>query len=225
LGDLENRIKGIELGVDDYLVKPINTHELKIRLNALIKKKAYLDQLQNGYKSAVRSAITDKLTGLYNYAYFTLFLENEIKRSIRHGHAIAVIMLDIDDFKGHNDALGHLAGDQILREFAKLLSSNLREIDLCFRYGGEEFAIVLPYTGMSQALGAAERLRQTISTHPFHAREGEAPRKVTASMGIAVYPSHASSADELMRKADDALYNAKRGGKNCVRAWEETVSG
>jgi two-component system, cell cycle response regulator len=225
LGDLGSRIKGIELGVDDYLVKPINTHELKIRLNALIKKKAYLDQLQNGYKSAVRSAITDKLTGLYNYAYFTMFLENEIKRSMRHDHAIALIMLDIDDFKSHNDDLGHLAGDQILREFAKLLSANVREIDLCFRYGGEEFAIVLPYTGMSQALAAAERLRQTISDHLFLSGDGGTPRKVTASLGIAMHAGRAGATEEIVRKADNALYKAKRAGKNCVCTCEETVNG
>ena len=225
LGELESRIKGIEVGVDDYLVKPINTHELKVRLNALIKKKAYLDQLQNGYKSAVRSAITDKLTGLHNYAYFTLFLENEIKRSMRHDHAIALVMLDIDDFKSHNDAVGHLAGDQILREFGRLLSANVREIDLCFRYGGEEFAIVLPYTLMSQARVIEERLREAISNHLFLAQEGEPPRKVTASMGIAMHSGRAGAMEELIRKADDALYKAKRAGKNCVRACEEIVSG
>jgi two-component system, cell cycle response regulator len=225
LGDLESRIKGIEVGVDDYLVKPINTHELKVRLNALIKKKAYLDQLQHGYRSAVRSAITDKLTGLYNYAYFTLFLENEIKRSMRHNHSLSLIMLDIDEFKSHNDAVGHLAGDQILREFGRLLSANVREIDLCFRYGGEEFAVVLPYTLMSQAGIIAERLREAINNHLFLTGEGGPSRKVTASMGIAVHSGRAGAMEDLIRKADNALYGAKRAGKNCVRACEEIVNG
>jgi two-component system cell cycle response regulator len=218
LQDLESRIRGIELGVDDYLVKPINMHELKVRVNALIKKKAYLDKLCSGYRSAVRSAITDKLTGLYNYAYFTLFLENEIKRAIRHDHALALIMLDLDDFKHHNDDLGHLAGDQILKEFGHLVCDNVREIDLCFRYGGEEFVIVLPYTGSDPARGIAERLREIIADHPFLSSDPAGSRRITASMGIASYPSHAASVEDLIRKADEALYEAKRKGKNCVCA-------
>jgi two-component system cell cycle response regulator len=225
LRDAESRIRGIELGVDDYLVKPINAYELKVRLNALIKKKAYVDQLCSGYRSAVRSAITDKLTGLYNYAYFTIFLENEIKRAKRHHHALSVIMLDMDGLKEINDDLGHLAGDQILREFGKLLSANVREIDLCFRYGGDEFVVVLPYTGLEGALLTAQRIREVIANHAFPAGEAQGSRRVTASMGIAGYPSHAASVDELIRKADEALYEAKRKGKNRVCTSGATVTG
>ena len=225
LRDLESRINGIELGVDDYLVKPINVHELKVRLSVLIKKKAYLDKLCSGYRSAVRSAITDKLTGLYNYAYFTIFLENEIKRAMRHDHALTLIMLDLDDFKRHNDDLGHLAGDQILKEFGLLISETVREIDLCSRYGGEEFVIVLPYTSLKLAMVTAERLRQTIATHSFLFTDAKGPRSITASMGVASYPSHGASVEELIRKADEALYDAKRKGKNCVCASSDSPAG
>jgi two-component system cell cycle response regulator len=225
LQDTESRIRGIELGVDDYLVKPINGYELKVRLNALIKKKAYVDKLCSGYRSAVHSAITDKLTGLYNYAYFTIFLENEIKRAKRHDHALSVIMLDMDGLKEINDDLGHLAGDQILREFGKLLSANVREIDLCFRYGGDEFVVVLPYTGLEGALLTAQRIREVIANHAFPAGEAQGSRRVTASMGIAGYPFHAASVDELIRKADEALYEAKRKGKNRVCTSGATVTG
>ena len=110
LRDLESKIKGFELGVDDYLVKPINRHELGVRVKALIKKKAYLDSLHANYEIAVHSAITDKLTGLYNQAYFKHFLDFEIKRSLRQKTPVTLFMLDIDDFKQYNDNLGHLAG-------------------------------------------------------------------------------------------------------------------
>jgi two-component system cell cycle response regulator len=216
MGDMESKIKGIELGFDDYLVKPSNVHELKARVNSLIKKKAYLDRLQDGYRSAVRSAITDRLTGLYNYAYFLHFLETEIKRSNRHRHSVALIMMDIDDFKLHNDTLGHLAGDEILKEFGRIITQNIREIDLGFRYGGEEFAVVLPYSDLNGTLNTAERLRQTISDHPFRLQKDAQSRRVTVSVGIAAFPSHAGTLEEFVRKADEALYEAKRGGKNHV---------
>lgn len=225
LRDLESRIRGIEVGVDDYLVKPINIHELKARLNALIKKKAYLDRLHYGYQSAVHFAITDKLTGLYNYAYFTIFLENEVKRAKRHDHSLSLIMLDLDDFKHHNDDLGHPAGDQILREFGQLISGNVREIDLCFRYGGEEFVILLSYTSLELAAVTAERLRRIIADHPFLSSKAEGSRRITASMGIASCPSHAASPDELVCKADEALYEAKRGGKNRVCTCSDSLTG
>jgi len=218
LADIESRIRGIEIGVDDYLVKPINVHELIARLNAQIKKKAYIERLYFGYRSAIHCAITDKLTGLHNYAYFTMFLENEIKRARRYKYSVALIMLDLDDFKRHNDQLGHLAGDRILSEFGALISQNVREIDLCFRYGGEEFVVVLPYTELQPALGTAERLRGIIAGHPFLSAERDGPRRVTASMGISSFPLCSASMEELVRLADGALYKAKNQGKNRVCA-------
>jgi diguanylate cyclase (GGDEF)-like protein len=216
LRDMENKVKGLELGIDDYLVKPINMHELRARINALINKKAYLDNLQRGYEKAVRSAITDKLTGLYNYAYFHHFLEQELKRANRHGHSVALILMDIDDFKQYNDSLGHLAGDKILQDAGGLIMDNIREIDLGARYGGEEFGIVLPYTSKKGAHRMAERIREIFEGHAFSYDNIHITRRVTMSMGVAVYPQDGESAGDLIENADSALYKAKSQGKNKV---------
>ena len=215
LKDMESKIKGLELGVDDYLVKPINMHELRARINALIKKKAYLDKLKTGYESAVHSAITDRLTGLYNYAYFHYFLENEIKRSERHHNPVALIMMDIDDFKHYNDSMGHLVGDEILKQFGRLISENIRDIDLGVRYGGEEFALVMPYTDLKGAIKSAERIKRLIKGHSFII-DAFPPARLTVSMGIAVHPSDAASITDLIQKADTALYGAKKSGKDSI---------
>ncbi|MDY6792742.1 MAG: response regulator [Thermodesulfobacteriota bacterium] len=215
LKDMESKVKGLKLGVDDYLVKPINMHEFRARINALIKKKAYLDKLKTGYESAVHSAITDRLTGLYNYAYFHYFLENEIKRSERHHHPVALIMMDIDDFKHFNDSMGHLAGDEILKQLGRLIREDIREIDLGVRYGGEEFAIVMPYTDLKGAINMARRIKSLIKNHSFMVNNFP-PASLTVSMGIAVYPENALTSTDLIQGADTALYGAKNGGKDRI---------
>ena len=217
LRDLESKIRGIELGADDYLVKPINRHELGVRVKALIKKKAYLDSLHEGYESAVHSAITDKLTGLYNQAYFKHFLDFEIKRSVRQKTPVTLFMLDVDDFKQYNDSLGHLAGDGILMELGELIRAKIRDSDLAARYGGEEFAVVLSNTDINEAVKSAERIRQIIHNHTFSHMKSLPSKKLSMSVGVAVYPSDAGSVEELIQKADSALYRAKKEGKN--RVW------
>lgn len=219
LTDLETKIRGIETGVDDYLVKPINMHELRVRINALIKKKAYLDHLKKGYQVAVHSAVTDKLTGLYNYAYFHHFLGIEIKRSKRQNHSVALMVIDFDDFKRINDTFGHPAGDEVLRSFGKLFRENIREIDLGVRYGGEEFAAVLPYADRTTALAAGQRLKSIVEKHTFLLEGNGASARVTLSIGIAVYPADADCPEDLIQRADNALYRAKKG-KNRVCMYE-----
>jgi len=218
LQDLESKIKGIELGVDDYLIKPVNSYELRARISTLIKKKAYMDGLQSDYETAVRAAITDQLTGLYNHAYFYHFLETELKRAKRHGLSVALVMMDIDDFKMINDAMGHLAGDEILKSLGAIVSGNVREIDGTFRYGGEEFALILPFTDSKGALTSAERIRKVLAGHPFTTASAKGHRNITVSMGISDFPRDASTLEDLVRKADAALYRAKREGKDRICA-------
>ena len=216
LNDLESRIRGVELGADDFLVKPIDSRELRTRINVLLKKKAYLDQLHSHYETALHAAITDKLTGLYNHNYFKHILGLEIKRSQRQRHPVALIMMDIDDFKRCNDSLGHLAGDRILEGLGKLIKENIRQFDLAARYGGEEFAVLSPYADTESALNIAERIREIIRTYPFLGEATLLPKKITLSMGIALCPSDASTPEDLIRKADSALYRGRREGKNRV---------
>ena len=218
LQDIQSKIKGIELGADDYLIKPINKHELKARVRALIKKKAYLDTLHDSYETAVHSAITDKLTGLYNRAFFGHFLGLELKRADRQKVPVSLIMMDIDDFKQCNDNFGHLVGDELLRELGKIIKSSVREIDLAARYGGEEFALVLPNTDKSGAIIVAERIRKTVSEHVFLPGTGTVlpAQKICVSSGVSVYPQEATTEEDLIRKADEMLYEAKNQGKDRV---------
>lgn len=215
LQDMQSKIKGIEIGVDDYLIKPINKHELKARVRALVKKKAYLDTLHDSYETAVHSAITDKLTGLYNRAFFEHFLVLELKRADRQKVPVAFIMMDIDDFKQCNDNFGHLVGDEVLRELGRLIKGSVREIDLAARYGGEEFALVLPNTDKSGALVVAERIRKTVSEHDFLPDTIVPTQKISMSLGISIYPLEAATGEDLIKTADDLLYKAKDKGKNC----------
>jgi two-component system cell cycle response regulator len=225
LADMENKIKGIDLGADDYLVKPINKHELRVRVKALIKKKAYLDTLCVGYETAVYSAITDQLTGLYNRAYFNHFLKLEIKRADRQKAPVVLMMLDIDDFKEINDRYGHLAGDEILKALGRFIKRSIREIDVAARYGGEEFMIVLPNTDIKGAVSVAERIRTYIFDHSFFPDTIHPDKRLSVSTGISMYPTEAATVDELIKKADIQLYRAKKEGKNRVCYEFEAKSG
>jgi two-component system cell cycle response regulator len=212
---ISERIRGIEAGADDILSAGMDGRELSVRLEHLFRRKDQLQQLEIQYRSALSAATSDGLTGLFNHSYFKRFLGLEVKRSLRQGHPTALAMMDIDDFKACNDSLGHLAGDRILSEVGQLIRQSVREIDLAARYGGEEFVVVLPYTEVGGARVVAERLRARVEAHPFLNGTAD-PARVTVSIGLAVCPADASSAEELICRSDERLYRAKREGKNRV---------
>jgi len=219
LNDLESQIKGIELGADDFLIKPIHKDELTVRVRALLRKKLYLDMLSTKYETPFHAAITDRLTNLYNRDYFYHFIDFEIKRCNRQNQALGLIMLDIDDFRTVNDTYGQLTGDRILKEFGNIIKTHIREIDLAVRYGGDKFMLVLPYVNKAQAEGIAERIRETVTTYDFLNTPDGAVIKMTASMGIAVYPEYAKTVADLVDNVDKALDRAKKEGKNRVRKY------
>ena len=158
-------------------------------------------------------AYLDGLTGIFNRRFFELRIEEEVERARRFDSGMAVIMVDIDQFKRLNDEFGHLLGDEVLRQVSSIFYQQLRKIDVVCRYGGEEFAILLSQTSQEHAMGVAEKLRRLIETWQFPG----VPRSVTISAGTATYPDHGTTRDELVKAADSGLYAAKQAGRNCVR--------
>lgn len=215
--DLRMKIRGIEVGADDFLVKPLNREEIKARVAALLKKKAFMDRLHERADVAIQAAMVDNLTGVYNYAYFKHFMELEIKRSIRQENKMALLMIDVDNFKRFNDTFGHPAGDMALAGIGRHLKDNVRDIDVVARYGGEEFAVVLPYAGWRTGIQVAERLLSLINEQQMMIDGNPSfAASVTMSIGLAVYPDNGISAEAIVCAADDALYEAKRQGKNRI---------
>jgi len=177
------------------------------------------------YKLSKRLAITDELTGLFNYRHLQMRLDEEVTRAKRFSNHVSMLMVDADDFKRFNDTHGHIAGDGALSELGDVLRSVVREVDVVARYGGEEFSIVLPETDSAGAFVAAEKVREAVANHQFASTDGTRDCTLTVSIGLASYPTHAWDKESLLREADDALYRAKNGGKNRVRTPKRTSEG
>jgi diguanylate cyclase (GGDEF)-like protein len=172
-------------------------------------------QNAHSFERAKQMADVDGLTGVFNRRHLEKRIVGEIERLARYGHGMAILMVDIDHFKRINDEFGHMLGDEVLRQISQLMTQHLRKADIICRYGGEEFAILLPETVGESAVGVADKLRKKIEQFSF---PGVA-RPVTISVGVADYPAHGQNRDELVRAADEALYSAKQAGRNRVMAW------
>ena len=176
------------------------------------------------YQEMEKVSLTDPLTGLYNRRYFDNYLQTEISRARRFSHPISLVMLDVDNFKNYNDKLGHLNGDHLLKNIATLLTGSVRQSDIVTRYGGEEFCIILPEISENGAHRFSERLRDTVFSHPFKKREIQPNGHISISLGTATYPTDAQISTELVEKADRAMYDAKKNGKNRVAVYGDLVS-
>ncbi len=223
LDEVEDKIKGIEAGADDFIIKPFNKHELLARVKSLLRIKHLHDQLEDKVRELEEAqkrlrelAITDGLTDLHNYRFFKEQLTHEIDRAKRHNLHFSIIMLDIDHFKKYNDTHGHLAGDAVLKNMAQLLRQNVRKIDIAARYGGEEFALVLIETNKTAARFVAQKLKKLVAEYPFSFRESQPNGKLTISMGVSTYPDDGTSYQKLVDIADKRLYQAKSLGRNKV---------
>jgi two-component system cell cycle response regulator len=217
-GDRRKLNQALEMGVNDYLTRPVDKNELIARVRTQLRKKRYADRLRHNVQLSLEMAITDQLTGLHNRRYMARHLDNLIAGARKSGKPLAFLIMDIDHFKSVNDSHGHDAGDEVLREFAGRISANVRGIDLACRYGGEEFVVVMPDTDMAFAYTVAERLRKSVEEAAFAISREPFKLNVTISIGIAGSEGNVDSADKLLHRADQALYRAKREGRNRVVA-------
>lgn len=217
--DAVQKQKALDSGAWDYITRPYRIEDLVLRAEVLLRIKATQDKLKQRIRQLERLSIIDPLTGLYNRKYLKEFLQREIRRAERQNGQIFCMMMDVDHFKRINDDLGHLNGDRVLQEIGTILRELLRGYDFAARYGGDEFTIVLPQRMEEKtALEVAERIRRTIAGHLFGLRKGKkGGAQFTVSIGVATFPSTGIDTEEaLMAAADDALYDAKRSGKNCA---------
>ena len=208
--------RGLELGINDYLMRPVDAQELIARCRTQIRRKRHTDRLRASVLQTMELAITDALTGLYNRRYLDSHLAALVERAAEKKGDLSVLIIDIDYFKKVNDTHGHDAGDEILREFATRIRRNLRALDLPCRFGGEEFVIVMPETDYGIASIVAERLRTKIARDPFAIHGGAEFVDVTISVGAAYILHDGDTPEALLKRADNALYRAKAEGRNRV---------
>jgi two-component system cell cycle response regulator len=211
-------VKALEIGVNDILAKPIDPQELSARARTQIRRKRYTDYLRDNLDHSLELAVTDQLTGLHNRRYMTGQLEALVKRASLGGDPVACLMVDIDHFKKINDGYGHDVGDEVLREFAVRLASNVRAIDLPCRYGGEEFVVVMPDTRLEDAERIAERIRLHVAGSPIRVKGGTELLTVTISVGVAATRGPEDTPEALLKRADEGVYEAKASGRNKVVA-------
>lgn len=225
LNELQDKIKGMDSGADDFISKPFNKLELLARVRSLLRIKYLHDelkdkvlQLQRAKEELRQLAITDGLTNLYNYRYFKDHLQQELNRARRHDLNVSIVMIDIDHFKHYNDTHGHPAGDVVLKGIAQLLKDNIRNIDLAARYGGEEFSLVLIETNKAAAKIVAEKIRKLVENHKFAYEDTQPLGRITISMGVSTFPEDGTDWETLVNVADKRLYLAKQAGRNAISA-------
>jgi two-component system cell cycle response regulator len=217
-GDPTRLTKALEMGVNDYLTRPVDKNELVARVRTQLRKKRYADRLRDNVQLGLEMAITDQLTGLSNRRYMSHHLETIFADAKKKKRPLSFVIMDIDYFKKVNDTYGHDIGDEVLKEFGSRIAANVRGIDLACRYGGEEFIVAMPDTDIVFAYNIAERLRQSIETTPFKISRAPGKLSITISVGIAKAEGENDSTDQLLHRADQALYRAKQSGRNRVVA-------
>lgn len=214
--ELSQLAKGLDLGVTDYLVKPVDRNELAARTRTQIRRRRYHRKLRDMFDQSVAMAYTDELTGVYNRRYMSVHLERKIMGIAETAKPVSVMMLDIDHFKKVNDTYGHASGDDVLKGAAKYICDNIRNFDLVARYGGEEFVVIMPDTPEDVAMVVAERLRRRFVGQVFPFSDQGDALPVTVSIGVATTVNPMETADKLLERVDKALYEAKESGRNQV---------
>ena len=211
--DLPSCVRAFDLGVNDSIMRPVEEQELKARVATLLRRKFYADALKDNFNEDLEMVVSDPLTGLGNRRYFDRQVEPLFQALDEHARPFSILVFDIDHFKRVNDMLGHDMGDQILKEVAARIVTNMRDVDIVSRYGGEEFMIAMPDTVGAEAIRAADRIRQSMAGTPIFV-DGKGIM-VTTSCGVAQAKPN-EQLREVFRRADSALYQAKRDGRNKV---------
>ena len=227
LGDKQHLLVGMQAGADDYLAKPLDREQLQVRLIAASRVNSLhrqlneqKDELKKLNRELFAMSRRDPLTRLGNRLRLREDLETLGAQAQRYGHSYCAMLCDVDFFKAYNDTYGHLAGDEVLKRVADVISENLRGGDMAYRYGGEEFLIMLPEQSLESGVSIADRLRRAVEDLGM-SHERNPPGVVTISLGVAALSAgEPKSADELLKEADEALYRAKESGRNCVVSYE-----
>ncbi|MDX1401975.1 MAG: PleD family two-component system response regulator [Kiloniellales bacterium] len=214
--ELPHLAKGLDLGVTDYLIKPVDRNELHARCRTQVRRNRYHEQLRQVLRTSVSMAYTDPLTSVYNRRYMNAHLERKIMEIAETAKPVSILMIDIDFFKNVNDTHGHAVGDIVLQSLTALLSKHLREFDMIARYGGEEFVIIMSDTDGKVALKVADRLRSIIASQTFAKDALDGGLRITISLGCATATDPMETSESLLKRADDALYKAKKNGRNCT---------
>lgn len=210
-------LKILELGAVDTLTKPLSGVLLCAKVRAVCDRSRMQRELRNKLRFALENAAHDPLTGLFNRRFFERRLREESAHARRHKRPFAIVLVDLDYFKLVNDTYGHEDGDRVLRHVAEVIQSSLREDDVACRYGGEEFVVLLRATTGAAARAVANRLRAALAQRPIDVGPKNEPRHVTFSAGVAAADERNQfHADDIVARADAALYRAKRGGRNRV---------
>jgi two-component system cell cycle response regulator len=209
--------RALDMGVNDYVMRPVDRNELLARIRTQVKRKRYSDHLRNRLEESIEAAMIDPLTGLHNRRYMECHLAALVEEAQCNSRNLSVLLADIDHFKQVNDTYGHDVGDAVLREFSVRFRRNTRGIDLACRFGGEEFIVIMPDTNLARAYQVGERLRVTIAADAFQVHPGLGIQ-LTASVGIATLECADDTPDTVFRRADSALFAAKRRGRNRVAA-------
>ena len=213
----KNSLFGILIAINDNARRRFNDADIHL-LTVMANQASIAFENYLLYKKLEVESITDGLTGLYNYRFLIRSLRLEMKRASRFGYTFAFLMIDVDNLKEYNDRNGHLSGSKALRDIAHVITRSCREIDLAAKYGGDEFALLLPQTALDGSVRLGERILRAVRRFRF---DGRTPGLLTCSIGAAVYPDDASSVEGLIEKADAALYRAKSKGKNSITTYGE----
>ncbi len=216
-GNEARLLRALDMGINDYVVRPVDENELLARTRTQIKRKRYSDHLRSRLEESIEAAVIDPLTGLHNRRYMETHLSTLVDEARSSGRSLSVLLADIDHFKKVNDTYGHDVGDAVLKEFSSRFQRNTRGADLACRYGGEEFLIIMPDTPLSRACQIGERLRASIAADAFALRPGFGIH-LTASVGLATLEREDDTPESVFRRADMALFDAKRRGRNQVAA-------